>query len=250
MRIPVKSPAELERMRVSGRIAARVLAAVAREVRPGITTAELDEFARVCIAAEGAVSAFKGYRGYPGQICVSVNEEVVHGVPGVRRIQMGDLVSLDVGVKFDGFFGDNAKTVLVGVTDPEIVRLVQVAEESLKAAIRQAVDGRQLSDVSHAVQSVVEGAGFSVVRDFVGHGIGRAMHEPPQIPNFGKPGQGPRLKAGMTLAIEPMVNLGGYEVRVLGDRWTVVTVDGRPSAHVEHTVVVGMERAEILTTDE
>lgn len=250
MRIPVKSPAELERMRVSGRIAARVLASVAREVRPGITTAELDEFARERIAAEGAVSAFKGYRGYPGHICVSVNEEVVHGVPGVRRIQMGDVVSLDVGVKFDSFHGDNARTVLVGVTDPEIVRLVQVAEQSLQAAIRQAVDGRQLSDVSHAVQSVVEGAGFSVVRDFVGHGIGRDMHEPPQIPNFGRPGQGPRLKAGMTLAIEPMVNLGGHEVRTLGDRWTVVTVDGRPSAHVEHTVVVGFERAEILTADE
>lgn len=237
-------------MRVSGRIAARVLSAVAREVRPGVTTAELDAYARDCIAREGAVSAFKGYRGYPGHICVSVNEEVVHGIPGVRRILMGDLVSLDVGVRFDGFHGDNARTVLVGVTDPDVVRLVQVTEQALEAAIAQAVEGRRLSDVSHAVQTVAESAGFSVVRDFVGHGIGRDMHEAPQIPNFGKPGQGPRLAAGMTLAIEPMVNLGGHGVRVLGDRWTVVTVDGRPSAHAEHTVAVGLDRAEILTVDE
>ena len=163
---------------------------------------------------------------------------------------MGDLVSLDVGVRFDGFHGDNARTVLVGVTDPDVVRLVQVTEQALEAAIAQAVEGRRLSDVSHAVQTVAESAGFSVVRDFVGHGIGRDMHEAPQIPNFGKPGQGPRLAAGMTLAIEPMVNLGGHPVRVLGDRWTVVTVDGRPSAHAEHTIAVGLERAEILTVDE
>ena len=247
MAIPVKTPDELARMRDSGRLAARVLAAVARGVRPGTTTAELDGIARDLIASEGATSAFLGYRGFPGHICVSLNDEVVHGIPGDRRVEMGDIVSLDCGVLFRGWHGDTARTVVVGATDPEAMRLVRVTEDALAAAMAVAVEGNRLGDVSHAVQSVVEAAGFSVVREFVGHGIGRALHEDPQIPNFGTAGKGPRLRAGMTLAIEPMVNQRGHEVRVDRDGWTVRTRDGGLSAHVEHTVAVGEGSAEVLT---
>ncbi len=237
-------------MRVSGRLAARVLAAVAREVRPGVTTRELDEVARDRIAQEGAVSAFLGYRGFPGHICTSINDEVVHGIPGDRRVAMGDIVSLDCGVLYRGWHGDTARTVVVGVTDPEAMRLVRVTEDALSAAVATAIDGRRLGDVCHAVQSVVEAAGFSVVREFVGHGIGRALHEEPQIPNFGAAGRGPRLRAGMTLAIEPMVNQHGCEVRVDRDGWTVRSRDGGLSAHVEHTVAVRAGSAEVLTLDD
>ncbi|MBM4153933.1 MAG: type I methionyl aminopeptidase [Lentisphaerae bacterium] len=234
-------------MRESGRLAARVLKAVAREVRPGVSTRDLDGIARDLIANEGANSAFLGYRGFPGCICVSVNDEVVHGIPGDRRVAMGDIVSLDCGVLFRGWHGDTARTVVVGATDPEAMRLVRVTEDALAAAMAAAVEGNRLGDVSHAVQDVVEAAGFSVVREFVGHGIGRALHEDPQIPNFGPAGKGPRLRAGMTLAIEPMVNQRGHEVRVDRDGWTVRTRDGGLSAHVEHTVAVGEGSAEVLT---
>jgi len=245
--IPIKTPAELERMRASNRIAAEVLRALVERVRPGVATAELDALAAEEMARRNARSAFLGYRGFPGHICVSLNEEVVHGIPGPRTIRIGDLVSLDVGVVHEGFVGDTATTVPVGVSDPRAIRLLAVAEEALAAAIARARAGARLTDISHAVESVATAAGFGVVRDFVGHGIGRRMHEEPQIPNFGAPGRGPRLAAGMTLAIEPMLTLGDWKVRVKDDRWTVVTADGLPSVHVEHTVAVGENGAEILS---
>ncbi len=245
--IKIKSAYELERMRVSCGMAATVRDAVAKAIKPGVTTMELDEYAQELIAGMDAKSAFYGYRGFPGHICVSTNDEVVHGIPGKRLIQMGDILSVDFGVVYDGFVGDTATTVMVGVSDPEVIRLVTVTEQALQAAIDQAVAGRRLSDISHAVESVAVGAGFTVVRDFVGHGIGRSMHEEPQIPNFGAPGRGPKLKAGMTFALEPMVNLGSEEVEVMSDGWTVLTKDRKVSAHFEHTVAVGQEKAEILT---
>jgi methionyl aminopeptidase len=195
----------------------------------------------------GARSAFMGYRGYPAAICVSVNDEVVHGVPGARRIAIGDVVSIDVGVEVDGFLGDNATTVAVGVTDPRVLALVETARKALRAGLEMAVEGKRLSDVSHAIEETAVCAGFSVVREFVGHGIGRRLHEDPQVPNFGAPGRGPVLKQGMTLAIEPMLSMGESKVRVGKDGWTVTTVDGSYAAHMEHTVAVGKRRADILT---
>lgn len=248
--IRIKTPQELERMRASNRLAARLLGELADAVRPGVRTRDLDEQAAAWLKREGAKSAFKGYRGFPGHICASVNEEVVHGIPGDRRIALGDLVSLDVGVIFEGFVGDTARTVMVGVSDPERLRLVAVAERALDAAMRAVRDGVRLSDLSHAVERTAVEAGFSVVREFVGHGIGRRLHEEPQIPNFGPPGCGPVLKAGMTLAIEPMINLGTAAVETLEDGWTVVTQDRKPSAHVEHTVAVTADGVEILTVAE
>lgn len=245
--IRIKTPHELERMRASNRLAARLLDELASRIRPGVRTGELDRAAAEWLKREGAKSAFLGYRGFPGHICASVNEEVVHGIPGDRRIEVGDLVSLDVGVIFEGFVGDTARTVMVGVSDPERLRLVAVAEQALAAALRAARDGARLSDLSHAVERTTTEAGFSVVREFVGHGIGRRLHEEPQIPNFGPPGCGPVLKAGMTLAIEPMINLGSAAVETLEDGWTVVTRDRKPSAHVEHTVAVTEGGVEILT---
>ncbi len=245
--IPIKSPEELARMRVSGRIAAEVMDVVARKISPGVTTGELQEYARELMEKAGAQSAFFGYRGYPGVICISVNDEVVHGIPGPRWIQIGDIVSLDVGVIYDEFIGDTATTIMVGVNDPEIVRLVAVGQKALDAAIAVAVAGVRLGDVSHIIEQTSEEAGFSVVRDFVGHGVGRKLHEEPQIPNFGKPGRGPKLKAGMTLAFEPMINLGGYEVEVMPDGWTVRTRDRKPSVHFEHTIAVQDGPAEVLT---
>jgi len=236
--IILKNEAEVARMRASGRIAAQVLAAVAQAVRPGVTTRELDELGERLIRAAGARSAFYGYRGYPGHLCVSVNEEVVHGIPGARVIQLGDVVSVDVGVEYDGFIGDTATTVMVGVTDPAVVRLVAAGRQALEQAVRRAVAGARLSDLSHAIEQTAVAAGFSVVRDFVGHGVGRRMHEDPQIPNFGAPGRGPRLHPGMTLALEPMLNQGGAEVDVLADGWTVVTRDRRKSVHFEHSVAI------------
>jgi len=245
--IRIKTPDELARMRRSGRLAAEIRDALAARIEPGVTTRELSELAGEMMRAAGATSAFLGYRGYPGQICVSVNEEVVHGIPGTRRIRMGDLVSLDVGVALDGYVGDTATTVAVGVANPETLRLVAVARQALAAALAAAQPGARLSDVSHAVEATAVAAGFSVVREFVGHGVGRALHEEPQIPNYGPPGRGPRLKPGMTLAIEPMLNLGGAAVDVLEDGWTVVTRDRLPSAHVEHTIAVADGGPEILT---
>ncbi len=245
--IIIKNQAELDKMRQVGRITARVCAALAARVAPGITTLELDQYASELIQQSNATSAFLGYRGYPGNICVSVNEEVVHGIPGQRRVQLGDIVSLDVGVSYAGFVGDMATTVMVGATDPDVIRLVSATRAALAAGIEQARAGQHLSDISAAIEQTARAAGFAVVRDFVGHGIGRAMHEEPQIPNFGPPGRGPLLREGMTLAIEPMLNLGTAAVEVGADRWTVSTRDRRPSAHFEHTIAVGQQQAEILT---
>lgn len=237
-------------MRISGRMAAQVRDHVIAQIRPGITTRELDELARELLQKLGAKSAFLGYHGYPGHICVSVNEEVVHGIPGDRRIRDGDLVSVDVGVEFDGFIGDTATTVLVGKGVPALVRLLKTGQRALEAGIAHAYAGAHLSDISHAIEETAKRAGYSVVRDFVGHGIGRSMHEDPQIPNYGPPGQGPVLKPGMTLALEPMINMGEWRVEVLQDGWTVVTKDRKPSVHFEHTVVVGVDGAEVLTCAE
>lgn len=245
--IIVKSDADLEKMRGAGRVAARVCDQVVQSIAPGVSTREVDEVAAEAIERLGAKNAFLGYRGFPGHICVSVNEEVIHGVPGARIIRLGDIVSVDVGTIVDGFVGDVARTVMVGVTAPEVIRLVDTTERALSAAIAVARTGNRVSDISCAIEAEARAAGFSIVRQFVGHGIGRSMHEDPQVPNFGAPGRGPRLKAGMTLAIEPMLNMGGPEVEVLDDGWTAVTVDRKLSAHFEHTIAVRDGQAEILT---
>ncbi len=245
--IIIKTRDEIQQMRESCRVAARVRDELVRLVTPGVTTKQLDEQAARLIAAMGGTSAFLGYRKYPGNICLSIDAEVVHGIPSDRRIEMGQIVSIDVGVVYGGFVGDTATTVMVGVTDPEVVRLVRTTEQALVEGMAMARKGNRLSDISHAIETVVERAGFSVVRDFVGHGIGRKMHEDPQIPNYGPPGCGPKLKEGMTFAIEPMVNLGGSAVEVMADGWTVLTVDRRPSAHFEHTVAIGEDGPEVLT---
>jgi methionyl aminopeptidase len=248
--IPVKTEKEVILMRASGSLAAEVLQRVAEAVAPGVTTQELDERARQILRERGAESAFLGYHGYPGAICISINEEVIHGIPGSRRIAMGDLVSLDVGVKYEGFIGDNATTVMVGVTNPDHVRLVTTTQEALMAGIAVVRDGVRLSDVSHAVEQAALAGGCTVVRDFVGHGVGRQLHEDPQVPNYGRPGRGPVLKNGMTICIEPMVNLGCADVDLLADGWTVVTRDRQPSAHFEHTVLVRPGGADVLTKSE
>ena len=245
--IVIKSPLELDAMRRVNRITARVRDELAAMVRPGITTLDLGNAAFELIREFGGTSAFYGYHGFPGQICVSVNEEVVHGIPGKRVIREGDIVSIDTGVTVGGFIGDTAVTVAVGEISDGKKKLLEATRAALMAGVAKAVVGNRLGDISHAIQTVVEAAGFSVVREFVGHGIGRDMHEDPQIPNFGKPRRGPVLKAGMTLAIEPMVNIGGAKVEILDDKWTVVTKDGTASAHFEHTVAVGLLAPEILT---
>ena len=245
--IPIKSAAEIQKMRTACTAAAEVLRGVAAMIEPGRTTKELDEAAGELIEQFDGKSPFLGYKGYPGNICVSVNEEVVHGIPGKRRVQYGDIVSLDVGIILDGYVGDNATTVAVGVVKPRTQELLRVTQAALAAGTAQARTGNRVGDISHAVQSVVEQNGFSVVREFVGHGVGRKMHEEPQIPNYGRAGEGPKLKPGMTLAIEPMINAGVSEVQMLSDGWTVVTADGAPSAHFEHTVLVTEGEAEILT---
>jgi len=245
--IIIKSNSELDAMRRVNQKTARLRDALAAHVKPGITTLELGDLAKKIICETGGRSAFYGYHGFPGQICVSVNDEVVHGIPGGRILKEGDIVSIDTGILFEGFIGDTAITVAVGKIDDETQRLMDVTKASLEAGILKAVEGNRIGDISHAVQTVVEEAGFSIVRDFVGHGIGRDMHEDPQIPNFGKPGRGPKLKAGMTLAIEPMVNMGKAPVKILEDKWTVVTKDGGLSAHFEHTIAVGKITPEILT---
>ncbi|WP_372845888.1 type I methionyl aminopeptidase [Pontiella sp.] len=245
--IIVKNPAELESMRVVCKKTATILHKVAAKVAPGVTTKELDDYAAELAKKEEGRCAFYGYHGFSGHICSSVNEEVVHGVPGRRVVRNGDVVSIDFGLCFGGFVGDTAITVACGEIDPKWQRLLDTTQECLAAAIEKAVEGNRLSDISNAVQVVAERDGFSVVRDFVGHGIGRDMHEDPQIPNYGPPGRGPVLKAGMTLAIEPMINLGVHKTETLNDGWTVVTKDRLPSAHFEHTVAVGKTQAEILT---
>jgi methionyl aminopeptidase len=236
--IILKTPAEIEIMTQASRVVAEALREVERAVSPGISTEELDQIAEKEIRARGAVPAFKGYRNYPKTLCVSVNEQVVHGIPSKRKLKEGDIVGLDLGAIVGGFYGDSAVTVAVGRVSEEVLRLIRVTEEALYLGIEQAVVGNRISDISHAVQRHVESAGYSVVTEFVGHGIGRQLHEEPQVPNYGKPGQGPRLQSGMVLAIEPMVNMGGSAVRILDDRWTAVTVDGSLSAHFEHTIAV------------
>jgi len=245
--IVLKTERELDAMRKAGRIVAQALAEIEKAVGPGVTLKELDQIAENFILQQGAKPAFKGLYGFPATICASVNEQVVHGIPGSRRLEEGDIIGVDVGTWIDGYYGDMAKTFPVGKVSPQAQQLIKVTEEALYQGIEQAVEGNRLSDVSHAIQNYVEEHGFSVVRDFVGHGIGQRMHEPPQIPNFGKPGMGPRLRSGMTLAIEPMVNVGTYEVLTKEDGWTVVTRDKSLSAHFEHTVAITPQGPEILT---
>ena len=225
-------------MEKANRIVAEILEEVKERVRVGVETRELDEVAEEGCRRRRVEPAFKGYRGYPASICVSVNEEVVHGIPGPRRLTKGDLVSLDFGVRYDGFYGDAALTLPVGEVSPQAQKLLAVTKESLDAAIAQVQVGARLSNISHAVQTVVEGHGFAVIREFVGHGIGRSLHEDPQIPNFGPPERGPVMQAGMTLAIEPMTSCGSWRVKILSDGWTAVTQDGSLAAHFEHTVAL------------
>lgn len=245
--IVLKTRREIEQMRQSGRIVAEVLDILAERVAPGVTTAELDRLAETECLKRKAKPAFKGYGGFPFSICASPNEKVVHGFADSKPLVEGDILSIDFGVVYGGFYGDAAVTLSVGRISAENERLIRVTRESLDEAIRAAGSGGRLSDLSHAVQSYVEREGFSVVREFVGHGIGRQLHESPQVPNFGRPGQGARLKPGMVLAIEPMINAGRPEVKVLADGWTAVTIDGRPSAHFEHTVAITDNGVEILT---
>ncbi len=245
--IPIKNEREVEKMRAACRAASVVLDRISALVRPGVTTGEIDEAAADFMAEEHCRSAFLGYRGFPGQICISVNEEVVHGIGGTRRIQYGDIVKIDCGVLKEGWVGDTANTVAVGIIAENIQRLLRVTEEALDLAIRYAQSGRRLGDLCAAIEEKVLTNGYSVVREFVGHGVGRKLHEEPQVPNYGRRGTGPKLKPGMTLAIEPMVNMGTSAVRVLRDNWTVVTADGRPSAHFEHTVLITRGEPEILT---
>jgi methionyl aminopeptidase len=245
--IVCKSPAEIERMAAANALVARVLAELASVAAPGVTTRDLDGLAERRIREAGAVPAFKGYRGYPATLCASVNEQVVHGIPSDRVLVEGDILSLDIGAQMDGFYGDAAVTVPIGRISDEARRLLRVTEEALGQAIERVRVGSRVSDIGHAVQRHVEANGFSIVREFVGHGIGAQMHEEPQIPNYGEPGRGPRLAEGMVLAIEPMVNAGRPGVKILADGWTAVTKDGSLSAHFEHTVAVTASGPRILT---
>lgn len=234
-------------MRDAGRVVAQVFRELEKAIAPGVTTGELNALAEDFIARQGARPAFKGLYGFPAAICTSVNEQVVHGIPGLRRLEDGDIISIDIGAEINGYYGDAAVTFPVGEISSGARRLLDVTHGALYAGIEMARSGNRLGDISHAIQSYVERHGYNVVRDYVGHGIGREMHEDPQVPNFGRPGRGPRLEPGMTLAIEPMVNAGTHEVRTLEDRWTVVTRDGSLSAHFEHTVAITNGAAEILT---
>jgi len=247
MSIPIKNDREIEKMRIACRTASDILDRVSSLLRPGISTGEVDQAAADFMVEQGCKSAFFGYRNFPGHICISVNEEVVHGIGGSRRIQYGDIVKLDIGVVKDGWVGDTATTVPVGIIDEKTQRLLRVTEETLETAITYAQSGRRLGDLCAAIEDDVVANGYSVVREFVGHGVGRKLHEEPQVPNYGRRGSGPKLKPGMTIAIEPMVNMGGPGVRVLDDKWTVVTLDHKPSAHFEHTVLITKGEPEILT---
>lgn len=245
--IPIKSEKDLEMIRRSGEILARIMQKLRASIKIGISTQDLDRLAQGLLQKEGAVAAFKGYRGFPANICTSINEEIIHGLPGDRKLKDGDIISLDVGVNYEGYFSDSAITVTVGKVNPRIRKLVDSTKAALAEGIKQARAKNQLSDISYAIQSYVEKQGFSVVRDFVGHGIGYNLHEEPEIPNFGRPHQGPELKVGMVLAIEPMVNMGTWETRVLENGWTAVTKDRQPSAHFEHTVAITENGPQILT---
>jgi methionyl aminopeptidase len=250
--IRIKTRREIEAMREAGRHVAEILLELREAARPGVTTGELDEQARRALKRRGVESSFLGYApyglpAYPAVLCVSVNEEIVHGIPGPRELKEGDVLSLDFGASFEGYHGDSAVTIAIGAVSAEVQRLIDVTNDSLARAVGQMVPGKRLSDVGHAVQERVESDGFSVVRQFVGHGIGREMHEPPQIPNYGPGGRGPRLKPGMVFAIEPMVTAGGPEVRMLDDQWTAVTADGSLAAHFEHTILITDAGPEVLT---
>jgi methionyl aminopeptidase len=246
-RIPIKSPREIEAMRIAGNTASTILQALAREVVPGRSTGQIDQLAAELMREHDCRSAFLNYRGFPGQICISVNEEVVHGIGGPRKIQPGDVVKIDVGIVKGGWIGDNALTVAVGDVSEEARRLLVATEESLFAAIDHARAGARLADLCGAVEEFVKPKGFTVVREFVGHGVGRDLHEEPQVPNYRPQGKSPLLEPGMVLAIEPMVNAGTPSVRILDDGWTVITTDGKPSAHFEHTVLITSGEPELLT---
>ena len=245
--INLKTKKEIEIMKANGRILAKTLELLKKKIKPGVKTKELDLLAEEFIRKQGAYPAFKGYRGFPASICVSIDNEVVHGIPGEKRVEVGQIVSVDIGVFKDNYYADGAFTFAVGEVSDQAKRLIQVTQKALKRGLEFVREGRFLSDVSYAIQSFVEGSGFSVVRDLVGHGIGMNMHEEPQIPNFGPSGQGPILKRGMVLAIEPMVNVGSFEIQTKEDNWTIVTKDGSLSAHFEHTVAVTENQAMILT---
>lgn len=245
--IIIKARDEIKKMRAACAIVAGALEAIREVVKPGVTTEELDRFAERYIRKSGGIPAFKGYMGYPKTLCASINEVVIHGIPSSRALKEGDIIGLDLGAVVDGYFGDAAVTLPVGEISEEVRKLVEVTEASLYKGIEQAVPGNRISDISNAVQTHAESFGYSVVRDYVGHGVGRHLHEDPQIPNFGPPGSGPKLKAGMTLAIEPMINMGVSQTVVLGDGWTAITLDRKPSAHFEHTVAVTDNGPEILT---
>jgi methionyl aminopeptidase len=247
MGIIIKSAREIEIMRQAGRIVATVLAELKSQVKPGMKTRELDKIAERETEKLGAVPSFKGYHGYPASVCVSINDEIVHGIPGDRIMNEGDIVSIDFGAIYNDFQGDSAITVAVGTITPEAEKLLKATEGSLMAGIQAAHAGARLGDISAAIQDYAESRGYGVVREYTGHGIGRDMHEDPQIPNFGVPGTGPVLKKGMTLAIEPMLNIGGWRTRVADDRWTVLTADGSLSAHFEHTIAITDTEAEVLT---
>jgi methionyl aminopeptidase len=242
-----KSKKELEKMRAAGRLVAQVREELRRMVAPGVTTLELDRAAEQMIRDAGALPTFKGYNGFPYSICASVNEQIVHGFPSNYELKEGDIFSIDCGVTLEGFVGDTATTIPVGKVSEDRLKLIRVTEECLERAIRQCVPGNHLGDIGWAVQEFAEANGYSVVRDYVGHGIGRRMHEDPQIPNYGRPGLGPKIKSGYVFAIEPMINIGSHHTKTLSDGWTVVTVDGQPSAHFEHTIAIMDEGPEVLT---
>ena len=242
-----KSKRELEKMRAAGQLVGQVRNHIREMVEPGITTMELDRAAEKMIRDAGALPTFKGYNGFPYSICASVNEQIVHGFPSDYKLKEGDIFSIDCGVTLEGFVGDTATTVPVGRVSDELMQLIRVTEECLERAIKQCVPGKHLGDIGWAVQEHAEAHGYSIVRDYVGHGIGRRMHEDPQIPNYGRPGLGPKIKSGYVFAIEPMVNLGTHHTKVLADKWTVVTVDGLPSAHFEHTIAITDDGPEVLT---
>lgn len=245
--IVIKRPHEIAKMRKAGETAALILNELATRIAPGVTTGEIDHAASQLMSEAGVRSAFLGYRKFPGHICISLNDEVVHGIGSARRIAYGDVVKMDVGIVQDGWIGDTAMSVPVGIIDPQTEMLLSTTESILAEAVALAKPGNRVGDIAHCVQSRAESAGYSVVREFVGHGVGRSLHEDPQVPNFGKPGTGPKLKPGMTIAIEPMINMGKAKVRVLADKWTAVTDDGLPSAHFEHTVLVTDNSPEVLT---
>lgn len=247
--ITIKADQEIAYMREAGRIVKEAHDLVEKAIQPGITTEELDSIAEKYIRSQGAIPSFKGYNGFPASICASLNDEVVHGIPGLNKLKDGDIISIDIGAMYRGYHGDAARTHPVGKCSEEVHRLIRVTKESFYKGLAYAVEGNRLSDISSAIQKHVEKNGYSVVRDFVGHGIGQEMHEDPQIPNYGAPGRGPRLFTGMTLAIEPMVNMGDYRVRIMPNNWTVVTVDGSLSAHYEHTILITKGHPEILTGD-